>query len=501
MVKIIFSSAFILSFNFINFYSLCRGYGISIALLILAMYYFFIYTRYYSFTHFAKFILCSQLALSANLTLVLVLAITTVVIVVHHLRQKLFLRWRNILVLFLHFGLLAFWVKYAFYLKEQGALYYGSGDSYWTVTFKTLIETMSFPSPVINGVVLFLFFTMLAGLVVKLYRYRAAPDLWLKSNFVLSYLMLIMLIAAFYLLKKLFHVNYPEDRTGLFFYVFFMLALAFMINELPVFYQYGFLFIPAFFIVHFIVFFNIRVHAWAIYETMPHEFFSILRSEQDKSPGRITIAGHRVREFFYGFMNYTSSRKLNHITSPEALQMNCDYALAYKKDKPYYDKYYDELDSDEYWDFMLLKRKVPLQRMLLAEVKSPPEFVNDYEYYNAYEKLDTTFNDISPLQAEFNFDVDRAPLPFNAWLVIQVDGVNADSSVLVRTPLNLVTYNWNGRKNFTLDLVTGNIPIRIRRIVAYLWNIDKQQIKIKVNYFRLYQLHGPGVTEISKAKL
>lgn len=190
------------------------------------------------------------------------------------------------------------------------------------------------------------------------------------------------------------------------------------------------------------------------------------------------------------------------MTAPEALQMNCDYALAYKQDKPWYDKYYNELAVDNDWDFRLLKRKTPLTRQLLFESATVTDFVGNGEYYNAFEKLDTTSNSEDPLLAEFEFSVNKAPEPFNAWLVLQLDdGTEQGNNQFVRIPLNLVKYDWNETKHFTLSVVSGNIPLKLKRIVAYLWNIDKKEINIKVHTFKLFQLKGEGVREISKAKI
>jgi hypothetical protein len=499
-VKIIFSSLFILSFNFISFYSLCRGYGLSMALLVLALYYFFVYTRYGAFSHFFKFILLSQIALSANLTLIFVLAVTTGIVMIFQLKNKVFFNFRNIATLLVHFLLILFWIKYAFYLRESGALYYGSGDSYWKVTFETLIETVLFKNKLINIVVVTLFVAMLIYWCFKLVKEKA--HFLLHNSFALSFFTLCGLIITFYLLKKLLNINYPEDRTGLFFYVFYALSFCFMVNEFKRYQQAGLLVIPAFYMAHFVSNVNIDVHPWRVYETIPASFFETLKSEQEKTNYPITVAGHRVREFLYAFQNYKSPVKLNQMTAPEALQMNCDYAVAYKQDKPWYDKYYTEIASDNYWDFRLLKRRTPIERKLLYSTDNLAEFAGSGEYFNAYEKLDTTFNSENPLLAEFNITVEEAPAPFNAWLVLQVDCAPEDGeSQLVRIPLNLIKFYWTSTKNFTTCIVTGNVPIKIKRIVAYLWNIEKKEIKIKVNSFKLYQLNGDGVKEISKAKI
>jgi len=497
--KIIFSSAFILSFNFISFYSLCRGYGISMAFLMVALYYFFVYMRFGAFSHFWKFILLSQLALAANLTLVFVALVTTFLTLIMQMKNKVFFGSKNLFVLFIHAVLTCFWIRYAFYLNENGALYYGGGESYWKVTFETLIETIFFKNGILNGIVVCAFFSMLLYWVFRLFREKR--EFLLNNSFLISFFVLSSLIIVFYLLKKIMGVNYPEDRTGLFFYVFFIISFAFMLNELNRNIQIVMMFVPAIYLAHFFTQVNFRIHPWRIYETMPAEFFSILRSEQEKTPYRITIGGHRVREFFYAFLNYKSSVKLNHMTSPEALQMNCDYALAYKQDKPWYDSYYTELASEEDWGFRLLKRRVPIKRQVLYSTKNIPEFTDNQEFYNAFEKLDTTFNSDGPLLAEFNFDVKQAPEPLNAWLVLEINDARGVNSQFLRIPMNLVRYDWNGANNFTLSITSGNIPLNIKRIVAYLWNINKKEIKIKMNSFHLYKLKGEGINVISKAKI
>jgi hypothetical protein len=495
--RIIFSAAFILSYNFISFYALCRGYGLSMAFLVLALYYFFVYIRFGSFSQLWKFYLFIQLALSANLTLVFVALVTTGMVVVMQLSKKLFFRIPNLLLLLIHTGLLLFWIKFAFFLKEQGALYYGSGESYWAVTFKTLIELLFVKSTWLNLAFVAGFVTMLAYWLYRVVRDGRA--FLLTHRFSLAFSTLCILILAFYLLKKLLGVNYPEDRTGMFFYVFYVTSFGLMVNELRREIQIVLLVIPALYLVHFVNHLNFRVHTQPIYETMPAAFFETLKAEQEKTPYRITIGGHRVREFFYGFLNYKSDEKLNHMTSPNELHMNCDYALADQREQPWYAPYYDEIGVDGDWGFRLLKRRHPLQRELLFETTSLADFTGEGEYYNACEIRDTTLGTENPLLAEFEFQVERAPAPFNAWLVLQIDGDDGDQ--LVRVPLNLVKYDWTSPEPFTLGLVSSNIPRKITRLVAYLWNIDKQEIHIRMNSFRLYRLNGEGAQAVSQAKL
>lgn len=498
LAKFILTSFFILSFNILNFYSLCRGYGLSMSFLLLALVYFFDHLKYHSFSLLVKFVLFSQIALSANLTLVFTLLFTAGIIILIQLKNKQFFDLKNILLLLIHFALVYFWVKYAFYLQKNGALYYGGGhETYWKVTFVSLIETIAVKNLLVNVIFILMFAFLLVFWVIQFAKNKLR--FLLESNFAICFLLLSSLIAAFYFLKLFFGVNYPEDRTGLFFYILFALSIIFLINEYYSTFNKVFLFIPAFFILHLILNFNISKHQWGYYETMPPEFFEILRSEQKKSPTQITIGGHRVLELFYSFYNYNSTEKLNHMLPPEQMHMNCDYYVTWKKDKPYYGNYYTELAQSKYWNMVLLKRKEPIVRELIYQSTSPREFNSADEFNSMYEKLDTLITSENPILAEFNISVIKTPKPFSAFLVLQVDSMYKSSAYFRRTPLNWIKYDWNGTESFTTYVQTDNMPLTKCRITAFLWNIDKAEVNFKINSLKLYSLKASGITEFSKA--
>jgi hypothetical protein len=494
--RIIFCSAFVLCYNFLAFYSLCRGYGLAMSFLLLGIWYLLTWGKSGQRKHLFYFMLFTQLALAASLTLVLVLVICDLVALFYQLRAKV--RFSPVILTgwLVNFGLLYFWVKYGFYLRDAGALYYGEGDSYWAVTFHSLIETITLNNKMIDLVALLIFLQML---VYWLYFAMKEKLKFITAEFSISFLSLCALILSFFLLHRFMNVNYPEDRTGLFFYIFFMLALAFMVNDLRRTLQPIMLFVPLFFATHYFINMNLRTHPWKVYETMPSAFFSKLIEEQGKTPFPITVAGHRVREFLFGFMNYHSPVKLNHMTAPEALQMNCDYALAYRQDKPWYDRFYTELMQEEDWGFVLLKRRRSIARRLLFESDSLISMQGPVEYCNAYERTETAFNSQNPLLAEFSIGALEVPRPLHAWLVLQID--SEEGNQFIRTPLDLIKYDWNQTGYFRTSLVSATIPKKVKRIVAYIWNIDKADVKMRINTFRLFQLDGEGVNEVSAAVL
>jgi hypothetical protein len=497
---LVFSAAFIVSYNFMAYFALCRGYGLSMAFLMLSLVYFYAYLKGGTWTQFLKFILFSQIALSANLTLVAVLGILTGILMLWQVLEKKLMDWKNLLAYVFQFGGLLYWIKYGLYLKEAGALYYGAGESYWQVTFVSLLDTLLFKSVWMNGLVLLLFVLMTVQFIWRFLQLKLKA--LFNDLFCLSYLILVFLILGFFGLKLIAGINYPEDRTGLFFYVFFITSLAFYIDTQAPVLRNAAILIPIAFAVQFILLMNISVHPWRVYETMPQAFYDQLVKEQQSAQRPITIGGHRVREFFYGFQNYNSTYKLNHMTAPEALQMNCDYALAYSQDKPYYANFYTEIASEPYWGFRLLKRKQPIERRLLYERTSYPDLNQAFLYTNFYEKNDTAFASTLPLQADLTFSFEKAHVPLNIYLVMQIDSEDPnEGSSTIRVPFNLIQYDWNGSKSISTSLVSGNLPKKIKRIVVYLWNIDETEAHFIFHDFKLYQLHGKGVDVISKAAI
>jgi hypothetical protein len=362
------------------------------------------------------------------------------------------------------------------------------------------MDTLFFKSEILYYLLLIIFVGM--SLVFFRQLFKLGGEWMLRSYFSISYLIFCLLIIGFFLLKVLLKVNYPEDRTGLFFYVFFVTAFCFMLDEIPHSYALLGLFVPVGLLIQFISLLNFEYHPWRVYETMPQQFYTRLLQEQQKLDRPLTVGGHRVREFFYGFLNYTSPLKLNHMTAPEALQMNCDYALAYRQDKPWYAPYYEEIEKEEQWGFRLLRRKIPLQRQLIFSQAQHAPLPGKFLYSNLYEHNDTTFTSTEPLQADIEFSVGSTTVPLNLYIVLQIESQKPEEgSTFIRVPLNLIRYDWNGIAHQRISLVSGNLPEKIKRIVIYLWNIDQAETTFTIHSFNLYQLHGKGVKEISKASI
>jgi hypothetical protein len=496
--KVLLTATIFISFHWLTFFSACRGYGLSLALLIMGIAFMVDLIAYpTSKTKFFIVLLFFQLAISSNLILIIIVLALSSIIFLIQIFNQVFFKSLIILIWLLHLAAVYYWLSFSFYLQEGGALYYGAGDNYWEVTFATLIQLLlGYYSVVIKWMVLFLVAASIIGCIYvnkrnifNIRQFVKRPELS-----VLFLIVFLSLVAGFYLMHILFDVNFPEDRTGLFFYVFFIMCMCFTLDKctltLNKVVSYGFTGLLA---IHFIVNLNFRKHSLNVYETIPEHFYTTLLDEQKKSAERITIGGHRVRELFYGFMNYRHGGVLNPADPTEVMQMNCDYYIATSVEAKYFKPYYDIIDTEPDWGFVLLKRKEKIIRSKVLELNDIVLKDNENEFIELYAHGDTTFSNTNPLIAEIDMDIEKMAVPANVWVVLQVNDSLDQTLYFKRYPLQWLGYDLNRRKHLLCTVTIGNLPKRAKKIAYFFWNIEKQPLSLKVNSLKISQLAGKGV--------
>ena len=491
--KIIVVSFFLLTFNFLDFFEICRGYGLSFGLITLGMAYLLDYFETKKIKYFILLSLFLQLALAANLILVVVLVAIFAFVFLFQLKNKLLLNFKTLFISCINLVCLIFWAKFSFFYKEEGKLDYGVGTNYWLVTFKTLI-TFLFGAHTIwlQVLILVLFILIIVFCFYTLFKQKTTLELVFKPQFIYP-ILLIALIIAFYLLKKIIHVNFPEDRTGLFFYLFFVLSLALFIDNIQQ--KIAIIFSVVFLFLSFSYFWaslNFSNYSAYYYHTQPRQIYDYLKVEQLKTPERFTIGGHRVREMNFAFLNYRGNTALNPMDDSEQMQMNCDYYFALKSEKPYYKDYYNEIMFDERWDRVLLKRKEKINHAIFYQANSEKIIQGSVEFFELKKIADTSFTSNNPIELEIKLTFNNVQKPLHSCLVFSFNDSTNTQYCYKRVLLNWLEDDLNS-KTKTLKLTTANLPKKIKDLVVYVWNIDKQSLKITINSLTLYQLQGKGV--------
>ncbi len=492
--KIVLICFFILTFNFLDFFELSRGYGISLAFIVAGLSCLNNYFLDKKTISFFLFAFSWHIALAANLTLIVPLVLLHVFIIIFQINQKVFFTFTNFIILSTSLYLLKVWMDVAFYYNEKGLLDSGGGDDYWEITFVSLINCIYGTNYLwLQIVVVALFFLVLLFSISLIIGKAFSVSNFYKTN-VFYVAFLTVLIVAYYLQKKILHINYPEDRTGLFIYVFFGLCITFFTTliKLRLAQLFAFIFF-AFSIVHFVMIFNLKNFTFYFYKVVSNEMYAMLAQEFENDKQLFTIGGHRIREMNFAFLNYSENGLLNPMDDNEQMHMNCDYYIALAVEKPYYSQFYEEIGYDEFTNRVLLKRKQKINRMEL------PNFIGGIKNYNGaneyFEFLrfsDTAITTRNCIEVDIELYFSKVPKPFNGFLVLQMNDENSKQVCYKRVPLNWIADNLNGSMR-RFKLTTGPLPKKFKDCVIYLWNINKKECNFELNKLKIMKLDAVGI--------
>lgn len=497
--KLLLLFAFVVSYNWLTFFSVSRGYGISFGAFIMAVSLLLDYFKNHKLKHFVYLCFWMQLAMAASLIMMPVFCIMLGLIVFYQLLNSKFFSIANLLNLAFNATLILYWVNFSSYLKEEHGLTHGAGESYWQVTFVTLIYMVTGSySQILQGILAgFTSILVLVGMAQliktrsKLKAILSEPHFWFLMLFIFE-------ILGVYLMKKLMGINYPEDRTALFFYATLILYTVFLIEKMNhTLLHYFSILICASLLISFATKLNFRKHELYIYDTFPVRFYDKLLQEQKNYALPITIGGHRCREFIYGFMNYRSDGALNAMDAPELLHMNADYLVAKAGEKPFYNAYYTELDSEPDWSFRLLKRKDRIINKLELELKDKHIKGNGEFYEILNDTNNHLFPNKNPTRVDFNLKIGKVPVPFEAWLVVQIDNMDGSKFCFKRSALNWIKKDFNNDKLYTYSVITPPLPKQYKCFKVFLWNIKQEEIDITFTTVKLYQMYGKGINYIA----
>lgn len=496
--KLILSCFYLLTFCFLDVFTLCRGYGLSIALMVWGLSHLMDYFKHKKIADLIIFSLGLQFALAANLTLLPACVILLGFVFIFQLTQRALFLKRNLGLATLNLLLLSFWTKFTLFYKDAGMLDSGSATDYWNTTFVSLTEFVfgsKVPFVLITCSIGCLFLIFASG--IYLFKNRKQPDRLFTpfSTYALAFLLLII---GFFLLNKVLGVNFPEDRTALFFYLFFSLALPFAIEyihpKLSLIAGSSFVLSS---VLYFMLNFNCTHFSSYFYHTMPPELFCYLQNEQKKNADPITIGGSKARELNFAFMNYRAGSPLNLMNVDETMPMYNDYHYALEIEKPYYTPYYEEVTRDTIWHRVLLKRRETISRKILITHTEKRLLKTNDEFNNLLEIRDSALSDLkidrsNPVEAEMELKFEKVPKPFNAFLVLSLNDGDSNQYDYRRIPLNWLGDNLNG-KTLKLKLTSCVLPLKLSSMVIYIWNIDKKTYKINCNQLKLCQLNGKGI--------
>ena len=351
------------SHYFMEFFCICRGYGISMALMLGSLWYLWLVFKHGKTRYYLLSLILMFLAVSANLTLINTLLIAIGLLLVHfviHFRTFTAKdRILKILVMLMAGIIPAFFsVVYLFLLKEKGALYYGTTRGFWEVSVKTLVKALTG-----SGSPVFLWICALLFVFVAV-TYIAAAAKSKKISFIadenyLFHLFLFGNIAATLIISKILKTNYPEDRVGLYFFPFLLGSVFFSLDNLSL--KRKFIWMPylvlLFFPLHFILNINLTHNSFFKTDRIPYSFFYKVQKYHKAGEQPPTIAGNYMRMLCWTFMNFENGGMEGRIQDTDFPQGEADFQIVKTTEFPYFSRLYDVIDEDKVSGKYLLKRK------------------------------------------------------------------------------------------------------------------------------------------------
>jgi hypothetical protein len=492
----------------LDFFSLARGYSISLAFMMVSVYYFYqLHIKEYRTKYAIASLLFSFLATLGNLTLlnytVVLFGVIVLLLTYNNLKQakssfsgfkgslKQLIVPTILLALFLGFIL-----PYSFELKKAGALFMGGETGFWKDTIGTLVPRLwyhldfSYALQQLTKAV-FILIVLAASCYIgyKHAKKQTSPhNMFLGSLALLFFFIILFTLAQHYILGTLYLI----ERAVLFLYVLLLLLFVFFVNELTKekkIVQSVLIVFAGIFFVHFACSFNTKyVYEWKE-ECETKEMLSDLKAIRKSPSGKfnLTIAMPLILESEINYYRVVDTltwlnqamrdKKLNYLNDYFFIQQD-QYQLANK-------------DSIE------LIKEYPITKNVLAKPKYSPKSIQtifdtiadfesttidcqlksnqEYSAAVSYKVVDSTANTNCLATVKYNFTVNEK-LDGNMFMIFIIQNSKGEAYVWLRPSLMDFVYEIDKK---TDAYFTCNFPATIKagdEVKTFLWNPNKKKL-------------------------
>lgn len=468
----------------VEFFSVSRGYGMSMSFLLATYFYLNNFMESKRLAHFLLFLLSSFLMLSSNLSLLVVYMISGFIAFFSFFKMYKPLVLKA-LMLFSWAVPLGFFVGVSFYYKNLGLLYYGSLDGFWQVTVKSLVWLIFGKFHLAAGVVAAIF-----GLVVlvkyfsdfkngKIFQFIEDKDI-AASHLFLGNLMVVLILG--YLMK----VNFPEDRVGMHLYILLLIAVFQVINGL----QNRFLRYLKWALVsvlvlpfHFLTSANLDYTQCYKDYYYPDSFYEAIAENKENETPLIGI--YRTWALEWQYQNMLAGGSMPYVFWSNYPDTISDFLIANPDDHEFYKTGYEVLKVDEVNGRCVLKRKNPLKRRLIYDVgDSLFTGKTNIEYIPIWELLSDSLNNYN-LLFEVDFTISSDSLVNDAWIVASANDSLGNVTQYEYIPVFRSKPYFN-EANFKSVMVFYKTAPETTRKVCYFWNTKKRFVNVQRNRLKVY---------------
>ena len=462
----------------LEFFSLARGYAMSLAFLLAAIYHGSQYLKTTKLKHQLQLWFWMWLAVAASLTLInsYIILLGLSFLILFQVDSK---RWLHTLV-WLVFGVLFFAAAayYGFELKERGLLYTGFDDGFIEVTVASLVK---YQLQTESGLVAVLI-TAIGGLsaLSVLLTFGLKRLQW--SAVRLSAFLLLFNAIGSILLHLIFGMNFPENRVGMYYIPLFLITFSGALdqwnrtNKKVKWVGLTLLFFPIHMAAHFNLNTTVLWSKWHGSDDIYNEVVKYQRTQDET----LMISGDYLNELGWAYYNFQNNAELQLLQRNPVPDTLADLIIARPADFDFASVPYDTMYVDDANGIYLLRRKTPVQwsepkaiDLKTTEIDGSDEF---------YELLNDSVGRLPSLTGSFelNATVNVKGGLWDGHLVI----TSADSTgngTYNYVQMHWLQPQWNGDEFHVKR--TYHFAENAQTFKVFFWNINRQQIHIKVSEF------------------
>jgi hypothetical protein len=474
-----FCLSLLLSHGFVEFFALSRGYGMSMALFMAVLYNALRLTESFSPRRMFTALAWMILAVFSNLALINTYLILT--------GWMLLLTWfrggapgkrpKMILSLRLLGAAIppaAFCIIISFMAREKGLLYTGGSSGLFSITVKSLTESLTQAGIGITYDLLAVLTLFIAGYTV----YEVINKKSLLQSRVLFPAFFFSNLLSYWILNLLFHVNYPENRVALYLFPLFSGALCIAAGDLAarqnrkamLLWMVPLLFFP----IHFAASLNMDHAEFYREDAIPARFYTEVREHHPPGDYPPVVGGPRLRHFCWSFLDYRNGGTEGPLLWSDYPGTLATFQIVDGPDLDLFRNDYTIMDSYPASDRYLLRRNVPPQRVLL--VHNTPGNLPDTSFGEFQTLFSGTADSLQGMSLYVGFDgeISSFYVPFEARLVAEVKNEEGRSLRYEFLGLNWLRLRWGGATSRMKNgLVIPSLPAESKTLILYIWNIRK----------------------------
>lgn len=473
-----------------------RGYGLSLAFLMAAIW-TFMQVLEKSSTKFLVYT-CSflLLATAANLTLITSSFIIFLFVFLNSIRtdfktnkKRFFIKTLCQFFLGLPFLYL---VKWALDLKELGLLDYGNLDGISQNTIQPLIElSFGFYHPLAGWIIILAFWLIIVILIIHF----ASKKVELNNLQLFFPILLVLIIGSIYLLAFTLKIKYPEDRTAIYLFPYFLGSIAFLGDyfgqKRKVFYLSSFLLFV--FPLSFISNPDFKSNIWMTPWRHSDLLFKIGAEEKSNFKFPPIFSSHGGREFSWYYSNYLNGGNQGKLEIMEYPLLQADAIMGSPGDSLILNsnisEYYDSIGYDPYVDIVYYSRKQKLEKELIYTCEIQDQFNQKSEFFDLLKiNCDSLRGESIYVGVEMTLTAKKSP--FQSRLVAAVDKADPLENLYYDfIQLDWLKYSYQGEQNNVLQgTLIHRIPENGDILAFYLWNPELSEFSISNGKCYLYRL-------------